>query len=1005
MSSKRGRPRDIPFHPYAELFPLMHGRDFQELVDSIRETGHLVEDIVLHQGRVLDGRNRFRACRSAGVAPTFTVFGWPKNLPLPDFVVKACLACRMLTAEQMGRLPLGLVDVDRSFPVDGIAGDALAFVVAKNLPRRHLDESQRALIAAKVANMRQGARTDLRRSAEPVWPRGTGTIVPDPAGAGDVQAERGAEAPAEPTPGIPLPGAGRSGTEVPEPPANLPEVSQAEAADRLGVSERSLRTAKRVLEEGAPELVAAVEAGQASIAAAATIAALPKDEQVELLKKVAAEPDGRRALKEAAKQVRRGEQEQNHVAKQKRLAEISAHDPELPLGRTFPIVYIDVPRKPEAYDDVTGAEKSPDRHYPVMSFAELCDFPIDRFAAPEALILFWSTASSHVDDLEILAEWGFVAFRPRGPDGKLLRGADGAPLGRVGPGRYGSHQIWRKRRVGRQTGTGRWVWDQHELLVIARRGDAVPAPLPGTQPESVFDAEIGEHSAKPPDVRAWIERCWPHLAPYCELFGRGGPPSDKWVFWGNQAEPQEWQLPVDENGLVQVDPNRKVAAAFVTTAERELLRAAALHNSDLPHGGKNEAEPPPFVEDDIPAFLRRIPGKAETAAGAGVTASGAGRGGRAEQIVVDDNSNRGDAPDPELQILDAIDRGEPIAEDLVLRVAEQKLIRIRKGVPQLLAAGRNRLGEHRAAERKRLDLERRMAGLPDDLDELVRIYGVAIDAYDEAVRGGQAVYAGHAWSMMDDVVVKANGGTEIGSAVNDPPVQVRRRNRAPVGQVPKWGQEGAFVASAGGVTAIVEHDGKAFDIYAVRFNETFPRTTGFHSCGVGRSDFGGFGMTIAEYGRELILDCIEYAFGRGRHKNSGVPHHGLVYPERVYRLDAAGPQPIERGVIFDERSCPAGLDFDALHLFFDEWDAARHHTNPRGRTKSKFPRVRPGHDLVAAVVAGELVPVADYPVAGAYVVEHHLRSDKKDRKFRYVADGAALDADAPAAPDLAEAAE
>jgi hypothetical protein len=34
---------------------------------------------------------------------------------------------------------------------------------------------------------------------------------------------------------------------------------------------------------------------------------------------------------------------------------------------------------------------------------------------------------------------------------------------------------------------GRWFWDQHELLILARRGNA-PAPLPGTQDQSVFDA-------------------------------------------------------------------------------------------------------------------------------------------------------------------------------------------------------------------------------------------------------------------------------------------------------------------------------------------------------------------------------------------------------------------------------------------------------------------------------------------------------------------------------------
>jgi hypothetical protein len=37
----------------------------------------------------------------------------------------------------------------------------LNFIISLNLKRRHLNESQRAVIASKLANMRQGERTDL----------------------------------------------------------------------------------------------------------------------------------------------------------------------------------------------------------------------------------------------------------------------------------------------------------------------------------------------------------------------------------------------------------------------------------------------------------------------------------------------------------------------------------------------------------------------------------------------------------------------------------------------------------------------------------------------------------------------------------------------------------------------------------------------------------------------------------------------------------------------------
>lgn len=111
----------MKFHPYSEVFPLLEGKDFDELVADIKAHG-LREKIVLYQGKVLDGRNRFLACQKAKVRP-----------------------------------------LKREFK--GSDADALAFVVSANVARRHLTENQRAMAAARIATLRKGGDPNASREA------------------------------------------------------------------------------------------------------------------------------------------------------------------------------------------------------------------------------------------------------------------------------------------------------------------------------------------------------------------------------------------------------------------------------------------------------------------------------------------------------------------------------------------------------------------------------------------------------------------------------------------------------------------------------------------------------------------------------------------------------------------------------------------------------------------------------------------------------------------------
>lgn len=127
---------------------------------------------------------------------------------------------------------------------DYTGSDPLGFVISKNLHRRHLDTGQRAMIAARMAKLKAG---DNQHTSE--------------------------------VSGIPL-------------------TSQSDAAELLNVSVDSVKDAKSVQEKGAKELIAAVDAGEVPVSAAAEVAKLPKSEQ----KKVVAK--GAKAVKAKAKEER-----------------------------------------------------------------------------------------------------------------------------------------------------------------------------------------------------------------------------------------------------------------------------------------------------------------------------------------------------------------------------------------------------------------------------------------------------------------------------------------------------------------------------------------------------------------------------------------------------------------------------------------------------------------------------------------------------------------------------
>lgn len=92
----------IPIHPACNLFPLMDASALAKLADDIRDNG-LLNPIVLHEGQIIDGRNRLLSCRIAGVEPTFIDWRniYSGEMPLIRWIWSTNVERRHLTRDQI----------------------------------------------------------------------------------------------------------------------------------------------------------------------------------------------------------------------------------------------------------------------------------------------------------------------------------------------------------------------------------------------------------------------------------------------------------------------------------------------------------------------------------------------------------------------------------------------------------------------------------------------------------------------------------------------------------------------------------------------------------------------------------------------------------------------------------------------------------------------------------------------------------------------------------------
>ena len=372
-------------HEAAHLFPVMQDQEFEELKEDIRING-LQMAILVFEGKIVDGRHRYRACCELGIIPRF---------------------------EEIQA-----------------ANDSIAqAVISINLHRRHLSEGQKAMLGAQLTNSAVGTNQHT-------------------AGA----------------------------------------VSQKKVADELGISVDSILRGKKVLKNGIPELVEAVNSGRINISAAAKLAELAKEDQTQLdFDDIKAIQDASKAINKAKFEVRRQERLQAIEAKRANNKPLTSE-----LGN-FGVVYAD-----PAWSYLGELSVG----YPCMSTQEVCDMPVKDICAEDAVLFMWCSSSLLPDALQVVAAWGFT---------------------------FKTSMVWDKGVAGQ----GAYCRQMHETLLIATKGVVPEVPF-SARPPSVLRYPRLEHSRKPSEVCDLIDAMYPELSKV-ELFCRGTP-APGWAGWGNECD-------------------------------------------------------------------------------------------------------------------------------------------------------------------------------------------------------------------------------------------------------------------------------------------------------------------------------------------------------------------------------------------------------------------------------------------------------------------------------------
>ena len=210
---------------------------------------------------------------------------------------------------------------------------------------------------------------------------------------------------------------------------------------------------------------------------------------------------------------------------------------------TYSTILIDPPWRFQNRTGKMAPEHKRLRRYATMSFDEIAELPVARYAKTPSHLYLWCPNALLPEALGIMASWGF---------------------------KYKSNIVWYKiRKDGGPDGRGVGFYFRNvtELVLFGVRG-SLRTLKPGRTQVNILSTRKQEHSRKPQEVYGIIERCSP--GPYLELFARER--IEGWTQWGDEVDSYvQPNYPMYNGHAKRLDRSTQTPSRPKATGSRQLL--------------------------------------------------------------------------------------------------------------------------------------------------------------------------------------------------------------------------------------------------------------------------------------------------------------------------------------------------------------------------------------------------------------------------------------------------